>query len=550
MVIAVFSVLGESADAASYTPRLSLPNDASSIKYYNRDSSKGWGNYNPYPVDSQGRNCTWYAFGRAWEILGYFPEKLVFSGDAGTWFDSNKNNYDTGKGGFPYSTDRNAPALGAVAVWKDTSKNDGSGGHVAIVEKITNNSNGAKTIVTSESAWGSYYFQTTTRSTAEAGLGWSGKWSFVGYIYLQDALAPYESTINLDPCGGSVSPTSFGINYGEYWKFPTPTRSGYTFGGWYSQKDGKGDKYSNDMKYWGHNETRTIYAYWIQNTPTYESTINLDPCGGSVSPTSFGINYGDYWTLPTPTRPGYTFDGWYSEKDGKGSKYVNTDRYWGKNETKTVYANWTKDTIDPPPTEIPQVHFPRTASYIQGQFTDVPNEQWFTNNVADAYSFGLMKGNSANTFNPYGDVTLAEAITMAARIHSIYTTGTEDFIPSEKWYEVYLDYAFQNGIITDTYYNSNVTEKATRAQFAEIFANALPADGLYAINSIANNSIPDVKITDSYAPSVYKLYRAGILAGGDVKGTFSPGTFITRAECAAIVSRMAESDNRIAFSLS
>ena len=89
-----------------------------------------------------------------------------------------------------------------------------------------------------------------------------------------------------------------------------------------------------------------------------------------------------------------------------------------------------------------------------------------------------MKGKSATSFVPYGDVTVAEAITMAARIHSIYTTGSENFVASGQWYQVYLDYAYKNGIITKAYYNSDVNQKATRAQFAEIFANgSLPAGG-------------------------------------------------------------------------
>lgn len=196
------------------------------------------------------------------------------------------------------------------------------------------------------------------------------------------------------------------------------------------------------------------------------------------------------------------------------------------------------------------VHFPRRAAYVQGQFSDVPANQWFTDNVANAFSLGLMKGNSAMTFGPYGDVTIAEAIAMAARIHSIYTTGTDNFTQDTPWYQCYLDYAYQNQIISYAYYNCDAKHKATRAQFAEIFAAALPDEALFAMNNIADNAIPDVKTKDSCSESIYKLYRAGILAGGDAKGTFSPGTFITRAECATIVARMADSDNRMSFSLS
>ena len=292
-----------------------------------------------------------------------------------------------------------------------------------------------------------------------------------------------------------------------------------------------------------------------------ELTFNFS--GNNSNEYTFGI-YKDNKRIDTVTVKGNTYTRKFNEA-GKYSAYMTAYSY--ANLADSNWINWEiqpveatdaiGQTISPVPvdpivTPIPSttgVHFPRQATYTQGQFTDVPPEQWFTNNVADAFAFGLMKGKSATSFVPYGDVTVAEAITMAARIHSIYTTGSENFVASGPWYQVYLDYAYQNGIITKAYYNSDVNQKATRAQFAEIFANALPADGLSPMNSVADNAIPDVKMSASYAASVYKLYRAGILAGGNAKGTFSPGTFITRAECAAIVSRMAESNNRVAFSL-
>lgn len=197
-----------------------------------------------------------------------------------------------------------------------------------------------------------------------------------------------------------------------------------------------------------------------------------------------------------------------------------------------------------------EVHFSKRAVYTDGQFNDVSAGQWFTDGVAEAVGFGLMVG-SSDGFNPYGDVTLAEAITMAARINSIYRTGTESFDQSvgNEWYQTYLYYSYGNGIIGMDYYNSDVTQKATRAQFAEIFAKSLPEDALSAISNISDNAIPDVRSNESYAPYVYRLYRAGILTGGDALGTFSPKSYITRAEAATIVSRMAESNNRVVFSL-
>ena len=197
------------------------------------------------------------------------------------------------------------------------------------------------------------------------------------------------------------------------------------------------------------------------------------------------------------------------------------------------------------------VHFEKTVSYTQDQFSDVPANQWYTDSVASAFELGLMNGKGNKSFDPFGDVTIAEAITMAARIHSIYTTGGENFNQSEGsvWYQTYLDYAFKNSIISRAYYNCDATQKANRSQFAEIFAASLPAEALAAMNEVNDGVIPDVDMSSDYANAVYRLYRAGILTGNDANGTFAPQTYITRAESAAIVSRMAESSNRKSITL-
>ena len=197
-------------------------------------------------------------------------------------------------------------------------------------------------------------------------------------------------------------------------------------------------------------------------------------------------------------------------------------------------------------------HFATVAEYVEGQFTDVPADQWFTDSVAQAVELGLLKGNGNGSFNPYGDVSIVETIVMASRVHSIYYTGSENFrsaVSGELWYQPYLDYAYSNGVISRTYYECDVTQKATRAQFAEIFANALPAKALYPMNRVAIDAIPDVSIAAAYGIHVYSLYRAGILAGSDANGSFYPRTYITRVEAAAIVSRMAKSSNRVSLTL-
>lgn len=222
------------------------------------------------------------------------------------------------------------------------------------------------------------------------------------------------------------------------------------------------------------------------------------------------------------------------------------DSYISKHKYKYGCCIWCSK-LDP--NYRPQeVHFNKAVRYNNGQFKDVSPNTWYAKNVEDCVELGLMKGCSEHAFNPTGNLTIAEAITIAARIHSIYFTGGERFSQTSNWYQVYMDYAYQNGIISKKIYESDVNKYINRLTFAEIFSKALPNEALYAINSVKDGSLPDVT-SGSYNKTIYKLYRAGILTGNDSKGTFAPYSYITRAESAAIVSRMAESDNRISFIL-
>ncbi|MBN2285031.1 MAG: S-layer homology domain-containing protein [Tissierellales bacterium] len=191
------------------------------------------------------------------------------------------------------------------------------------------------------------------------------------------------------------------------------------------------------------------------------------------------------------------------------------------------------------------LNFKKDSAYTNGFFTDIDESQWYGFNkqkvIAQAYEYGLMKGNSPSTFNPIGNVTLAEAVTMAARVHSIYSTGTATFSQGSPWYQVYVDYAIDNGIIEEDDFD-DYNRTATRAEMAYIFSNAMPTSEFEQQNTVVH--LPDVNSTTPYYASIMTLYRAGILTGGDTSGTFYPERNISRAEAAAIISRVALSSMR------
>jgi S1-C subfamily serine protease len=191
-------------------------------------------------------------------------------------------------------------------------------------------------------------------------------------------------------------------------------------------------------------------------------------------------------------------------------------------------------------------NFVKTKTYKPGQFTDVPSNQWYAPNVQAAYEYGLIDGSTQTTFSPGNNLTLAEAIKLAACLHSIFTTGAANFAKNSVWYQPYVDYALTNGIIAAPY--ASYTAYAKRSDMAVIFAHALPDEAMTLKNTIDDNAIPDVSVSLPYSPEVYKLYRAGVLTGSD-KGVFHPDSNITRDAVAAIVSRMANESLRLPLTL-
>ncbi len=153
-------------------------------------------------------------------------------------------------------------------------------------------------------------------------------------------------------------------------------------------------------------------------------------------------------------------------------------------------------------------------------FEDVTQTDWFYDNVRSVYEYGLMVGKGEGIFDPAGSVTVAEVLTVAARLHAVYHTGRHVFPPTVPWYAGYAAYCAEQGIVSSLPEDMNAP--AARGLVAGVLGAALPETAYEAVNSVADGAIPDVAPDDICGPAVYRLYRAGIVGGNDRDGTVAP----------------------------
>lgn len=172
-------------------------------------------------------------------------------------------------------------------------------------------------------------------------------------------------------------------------------------------------------------------------------------------------------------------------------------------------------------------------------FSDVPASAWYAKEVQQAYELGLVNGTGNGIYNPNGDVSIAEAITIAAQLNATY--GGESWTPGgSPWYANAVDRLIEKGVIEDGTF-PDYTAKATRGDLARIF-NCLPESEFAPVNEAGQ--VPDIPEGAAYAGDAYLLYGAGVIAGTD-KGEFQPQAHATRAQVAAIANRVAKPESRV-----
>ena len=135
--------------------------------------------------------------------------------------------------------------------------------------------------------------------------------------------------------GGSNHKSNVSVYYNQAVKLYNPTRSGYSFKGWYSDS-----KYKTRVTSYkkGTKGNKKLYAKWSKNT--YRITYKLNGGKNTKSnPSTYSVT--SSISLKNPSRKGYSFKGWYS--DSRYRTRIKTIKK-GTTGNKTLYAKWSKNS--------------------------------------------------------------------------------------------------------------------------------------------------------------------------------------------------------------
>lgn len=125
-------------------------------------------------------------------------------------------------------------------------------------------------------------------------------------------------------------------------------------------------------------------------------------------------------------------------------------------------------------------------------FTDVPSDAWCAACVGAAYTYGIVNGTTATTFNPNGTITRQEAAVMVARAAKLCGMDTSmdsaavrdtlaqfgDYVTTGEWARESLAFCYSQGILDDAALNIQPRTAIRRCEVAQMLYNLLGSANL------------------------------------------------------------------------
>ncbi|MDR2530426.1 MAG: S-layer homology domain-containing protein [Oscillospiraceae bacterium] len=171
-------------------------------------------------------------------------------------------------------------------------------------------------------------------------------------------------------------------------------------------------------------------------------------------------------------------------------------------------------------------------------FLDVPETHWASAYVAAAYERGIVNGVGGYKFDPDGAVTRAAFVTMLGRLANAPVDGLSRFsdVAADAWYAPYVAWAAENGIVNGTAPDSfSPDAEITREQITALLYRYAGSPATESASEFT-----DAESISDYAVDAVEWAQASGLIAGYEDGSFAPKQGASRAEVAAIITRLIE----------
>ena len=340
-------------------------------------------------------------------------------------------------------------------------------------------------------------------------------------------------TVTLDYADGETANSLYTVTEGTKLTLPTPSRSGYTFEGWYdgSSRVSSPYKVMKDV---------TLTAEWDYNGSSSSSgstryTVSVeDTDNGSVEVSPTRASKGSTVTVTVKPDEGYELDE-LTVTDKNGDSVKLTDKGDGKYTFQmpaskvTVEAVFT--AVEPEPEGLP--------------FTDVTSGDWFYDAVAYVYDKGMMEGTTDTTFAPAMNLTrsmIAQVLyNLEERPEAPGAAGFPD-VAAGAWYADAVNWAAARGIVKG--YDTGAfgpEDSVTREQLAAILYRYAQAKGYDTTRGgMAVREFSDsASISDWAQEAMAWAVNAQVLSGKG-NGVLDPQGTATRAEVAQMLMNFGE----------
>ena len=172
-------------------------------------------------------------------------------------------------------------------------------------------------------------------------------------------------------------------------------------------------------------------------------------------------------------------------------------------------------------------------------FTDVAADRWSYTYIKQMYDAGVVSGMTPTTFEPAGDVTRAQFVTMLAGLAKAdvlkYPAASFRDVPEGAWYAPYVNWALANGIVSGTSATTfSPDAKITRQDMAVMLYQYTQRYDV-ALQQQTVTPFTDESSISAYAlPAVQALHRAGVISGMP-DGSFQPFGTATREQACVVL---------------